>query len=318
MKMVSQSSSDELSLLSNSYKALYTLRLARIGFVSLIVYDVALCFPTELHYIWRTRWSSGKLLYISCRYSTLLYLVAFTIDYQFMVDCPLGVTKAFNNIEYWMSILINVPFQALVAVRTYALFDRSRLIKWIIIILFTVHFLVVISMGVPYSKDITSNTGYAMLPFSNTPCSFEFQKDPIDLIVTVYAVHAVYDTVLWGMLVFKVYQAFTTGRTRLIGVIFRLGLLYFALVTSLYIVCTVLYVKIPQTNVAIPTIVSHLVQVMQSVLSARFLLQLHTYLNDLSIQSISISPEHVLRIEEEMKFARVSAMDESSETLEAP
>jgi len=73
-------------------------------------------------------------------------------------------TKAFNNIEYWMSILINVPFQALVAVRTYALFDRSRLIKWIIIILFTVHFLVVISMGVPYSKDITSNTGYAMLP----------------------------------------------------------------------------------------------------------------------------------------------------------
>jgi len=219
-----------------------------------------------------------------------------------------GVTKAFINLEYWVSMTITIPFQALIGIRTYALFHGSRFVKWIIAILFTVQLLAAIAMGVVYVKKST----FAMLPFSNVPCSFEFIHYPIAPVVTMYAVNGAYDAVLCGMLVFKAYQAFTAGKPRLIGVIFRLGMLYFTLIASLYILCVILYITTPQASVSIPTIASHLLQVMQSVLSARFILKLHSYLSDLTIQSMTVSPEQVLRMEDGMEFGGDSTIDDET------
>ncbi len=63
-----------------------------------------------------------------------------------------------------------------------------------------------------------------------------------------------------------------------------------------------------------PAVVTVLLQVMQSVLSARFILELRTFVEDLSIQSMSVTPERVLEVEDEMRFgSRMTSGDEAFE-----
>ncbi len=55
---------------------------------------------------------------------------------------------------------------------------------------------------------------------------------------------------------------------------------------------------------------------MGSVLSARFILHLRSFLNDLTIQSMSVSPERVMRAEDELRFGgmTLTAPDEESDS----
>ncbi len=68
------------------------------------------------------------------------------------------------------------------------------------------------------------------------------------------------------------------------------------------VVCAILYMTFPQSKLLTSSGVAHFVQAMGSVLSARFILQLRTYVGDSTMQSISVPPEQVMRIEDEMKF----------------
>ncbi|KLO09907.1 hypothetical protein SCHPADRAFT_542911 [Schizopora paradoxa] len=79
---------DELALLRETYKWTNLLDLARMGYVSLMVYDIILCLPTEIEVIWKARWTFGKALYLFCRYSSLVYIIICT-SFQFLTDCRL-------------------------------------------------------------------------------------------------------------------------------------------------------------------------------------------------------------------------------------
>ncbi len=72
------------------------------------------------------------------------------------------------------------------------------------------------------------------------------------------------------------------------------------------IVCAVLYMTLPQSKLLIVAAVSHSMQAGGSILSTRFILRLRTYVGDLSIQSISVPPEQMMRVEEEMRFRRTT------------
>ncbi|KLO09916.1 hypothetical protein SCHPADRAFT_907350 [Schizopora paradoxa] len=300
-----------IKLLRQTYHSMFFLNLARMGFLVLSLYDVILCFPDELESIWKARWSTGKVLYICCRYTSIFYLI-FCVVFQFLVDCPLEVSRIFSKLEFCCAIFVYVPFQVLVGIRTYALYNRTRMIKWSIIILFTIYILIAIGMGILFSEKGT----YAKLPLQGASCVLELQKYPTASVITLFIAGTTYDLVLWIILVVRVYQAYDQGQTRLMGVIFRLGLLYFTFVTAMYIVCAVLFIKLPSTELLISTAIAHLLQTTASVLSARFILHLRTYLNDLSIQSISVSPERIMRVEDERKFGYQTSTDDSLYSFE--
>ncbi|KLO09257.1 hypothetical protein SCHPADRAFT_573692 [Schizopora paradoxa] len=89
--MDSETAGDPLKPLREAFEWTYFLDRARTGYVCLIVYDIILCFPRELESIWKSRWSSGKLLYLSCRYVALLYLVFVCMIFQNLTDCSAKV-----------------------------------------------------------------------------------------------------------------------------------------------------------------------------------------------------------------------------------
>jgi len=265
----------------------------------------------KLETIWRARWSSGKILYLFCRYSVIFYLGGICFVYQFLLDCSLETAKALSNLQFWGAIVVYVPFQILVGVRTYALYNQSKYIKWAIMGLFAVYLLVVIAVGVLFTEEGV----YGQIPLRGVYCSLRLQKFSRASVITIVLAGAVYDLILWIMLVVRVYRAFIEGQKRLIGVIFRLGLLYFTFVTIMYIVCAVLFFTVSQTDLPIPIAVSHCLQAMGSVLSARFILHLRSYLTDMSIQSMSVSPERIMRVENEIKFGASGSSGSSGMTI---
>jgi len=272
-----------------------------VGYVCVMVYDIALCFPSELEYVWRTRWSVGKLLYILCRYCALFYL-AVLLAYQFLVDCSLEVSKVLGNLECWGAIVAYAVFQVLVGVRTCALYHDSRFIKRTMIVLFLVYLLVAISMGLFFSKG----SAYADPTLRGTPCTLQLQAYPLASFIALFFSSAAYDIVSWVILVTRVYQAYVQEQCRLIGIIFKLGLMYFTFVTIMNVVCAVLFMTLPQSKLLIVAAVAHSMQAVGSILSARFILRLRTYVDDLSIQSISMPPEQMMRVEDEMRFRRTT------------
>jgi len=199
---------------------------------------------------------------------------------------------------FWGGVFINAVVQILVGIRTFALYHGSRIIKWTIIVLFIVNSLVSICMGVLFSNSGT----YVDALLRGTPCALQVQELPTVSLVAALLACAAYDAVLWAILLVKLYQAYVEGQRRLIGVIFKLGLLYFTFVSVMNVVCAILYMTAPQSKLLTSSGVAHFVQAMGSVLSARFILQLRTYVGDSTMQSISVPPEQVMRIEDEMKF----------------
>ena len=179
----------------------------------------------------------------------------------------------------------------------------------------------------------------------------ELQRYPTASVITLFIAGTTYDVVLWIVLVIRVYQACecilqelssssltidkyrwqransVNGRhipTRLIILYLRnsvsevrsytVSLIWFP--CRMYIVCAVLFIKLPSTKLLISTAISHLLQTMASVLSARFILHLRSYLNDLSIQSISVSPERIMRVEDERKLGFQTYTDDSLDSIE--
>ncbi|KLO09906.1 hypothetical protein SCHPADRAFT_542950 [Schizopora paradoxa] len=84
----------------------------------------------------------------------------------------------------------------------------------------------------------------------------------------------------------------------------------------MYIICAVLFSTLKSSKTIIAVATAHALQAVGSVLSARFILQLRSYLTDLTMQSMSVPPEHIMRVEKEINSGgRKSSGDISGGTV---
>ncbi|KLO09256.1 hypothetical protein SCHPADRAFT_573693 [Schizopora paradoxa] len=79
----------------------------------------------------------------------------------------------------------------------------------------------------------------------------------------------------------------------------------------MYIVCAVMFIVWTSSKVLIATATCHSLQAIGSCLSCRFMLELRSYVDDFTVHTMSVSPEHVLRQEAELRFG---GMDRTSRT----
>ncbi|KAF8315905.1 hypothetical protein DL93DRAFT_2166496 [Clavulina sp. PMI_390] len=84
---------------------------------AIFVYDYALTFSDEMHYVWGSRRSTVMFLFLLNRYGTPLLLVLFTI----------GVSGFVRT---------GIEWNGLIAIRVHALYERRRMIGWFLAALF--------------------------------------------------------------------------------------------------------------------------------------------------------------------------------------
>ncbi|KZT57328.1 hypothetical protein CALCODRAFT_286644 [Calocera cornea HHB12733] len=102
--------------------------------ITWVTYDYILMFPKEQRYIWPAKWTPGKVLYIAVRYLPFLGLPIWPFDEAFMgpntsIDCFMA--QILQSIDIFAAALLG---DIVYALRTWALWDRSRFVGILIIV----------------------------------------------------------------------------------------------------------------------------------------------------------------------------------------
>ncbi|TDL19816.1 hypothetical protein BD410DRAFT_397963 [Rickenella mellea] len=67
--------SDRIKELITVAGDLRTSRVISLSSTVVLAYDIILTFPEEVDYVWSAQWSTGKFLYLSCRYPVVLLFI---------------------------------------------------------------------------------------------------------------------------------------------------------------------------------------------------------------------------------------------------
>ncbi|KLO07346.1 hypothetical protein SCHPADRAFT_909573 [Schizopora paradoxa] len=91
----------------------------------ILTYDTILTFPSEVRFIWRSKWSIGKVLYFLTRYLAFIDTV-FALYYWFRrTATDETICRHLFRGDAWLFIIGTYTAEAILSLRTYALWDRS-------------------------------------------------------------------------------------------------------------------------------------------------------------------------------------------------
>ncbi|KAJ7264531.1 hypothetical protein B0H12DRAFT_1102148 [Mycena haematopus] len=156
----------------------------------LLVYEWITSLDDEVARVWSLSWRLPKILFMLNRYVIRAILVCLWI----LADYP-GTTPEFCRIySYWQMIPLRLAIltaQALVVMRVWAIYNNSRLMFWVLAIIYTLEFaavtvcIVVATMDTqgaaqppPLSCALDSRSGYLLKRYASAtwiaPVCFEF------------------------------------------------------------------------------------------------------------------------------------------------
>ncbi|KAH7907865.1 hypothetical protein BJ138DRAFT_1103951 [Hygrophoropsis aurantiaca] len=91
-----------------------------------------LTIPTQVDYIWNRQWSFTTALYLISRYSGSLYMIVSAAGCIYLNWTYSGVLRNINSYlnmmmaDTWLQNIFVVTMQAILVIRVYALFNRSK------------------------------------------------------------------------------------------------------------------------------------------------------------------------------------------------
>jgi len=138
-----------------------------VASVSLMTYDYLMMLPDEVRYIWSARWTSswGIILYFLTRY---LAFVDASIITAFLFDSriPVHSCATIYRVAAWFELVGITVAEAVLLMRTYAIWGQSRKILYVVLLLSTV----VIPCAVVMEIDLSTLEFYPSPSPTIAPC----------------------------------------------------------------------------------------------------------------------------------------------------
>ncbi|EJD50442.1 hypothetical protein AURDEDRAFT_182384, partial [Auricularia subglabra TFB-10046 SS5] len=119
--------------------------------IAAFAYDWALTFGDEVDFVWRLKWRGSKALFMLLRYVTLLQMALTAVDF---VDLSHSVPRLFTYISTALEAVIICIVQALLQLRIYIVYNRSRKVLISNVALFIVEATVSAFLFVKTSSEI--------------------------------------------------------------------------------------------------------------------------------------------------------------------
>ncbi|KAG1733378.1 uncharacterized protein EDB91DRAFT_1348835 [Suillus paluster] len=135
-----------------------------------VMYDYVLGVGEEFELIWGKRWSFMTFLYALVRYTGILYAVANILFNTPTIYMPDSVCAVMELIMYWSSMVVNAALGAIVIVRIYAMYQRSRVVLTGLIIIFIPFTLSEAIMGGLGAKPIRLSISEEFVLFGTYEC----------------------------------------------------------------------------------------------------------------------------------------------------
>ncbi|KZT52316.1 hypothetical protein CALCODRAFT_92785 [Calocera cornea HHB12733] len=214
-----------------------------VGAVALL-YDIVITFPDEVRLIWPAPRSITKYLYFVNRYTVAIAMI---YDAWVMSGFASPMTdqvcwRYYFAIEMWDCLEGMGIIGALVLFRVYALYKTTKYITALLILLWAI-----------YLFPATSITIWGFVTFYNQPGTLTYTPylDTCALSGRPNDVYALwipmlfFETVVFGMVMYKVYQHTRMIQTPIMSVLFRDGLLYYGVMLTGEAVNLVAFVVFP-------------------------------------------------------------------------
>jgi len=227
------------------------------------VYDYFETIGKEIRYVWKREWSFGKALFLAIRYlpfidlSFYVYLELTTV--QSGLSCSLAL--------YWFIPSIFLAFllaDAVVALRTWAIWERNKVLCVVLIVAWIV---VLVVTSIDQAQGFTSNT-YAP-PFPGIAGCVWISTYPQEL-QRSYITYAGYQTLVFIATIVRGIDHWRASPAKLLTILYKDAFLASFFLFSLAIVNIVLL----QTSPILSYGLSAVYRAMSAILPARIILNL--------------------------------------------
>ncbi|KIM75570.1 hypothetical protein PILCRDRAFT_827122 [Piloderma croceum F 1598] len=172
-----------------------------VAFVVVLLYDHALTLGEEVEYIWKQKMNIGKLLFFLNRYIPMidqLILVNANVNTEIQDN---KVCLALFQVNNWMSIFSTIVIDVMMLLRTWALWERSR-----VVLIFLSVLLVVCILASSGSLLYFSLTVFAIPNISTiSPCDVAFPRP--DFLYIIWVSLSVFDSAIMIMTLIKILPA---------------------------------------------------------------------------------------------------------------
>ncbi|KAF8442258.1 hypothetical protein L210DRAFT_3202434 [Boletus edulis BED1] len=109
---------------------------ATLAVLTAVGYDYVLTFPDEVRYIWSKPWTWVSTLFIFVRYLGLLNLITCSLLGSSFLPGPTKVCEIVYTIDMWTYNIFLGAADLVMMLRVWAMYNRSRLILAVLLILF--------------------------------------------------------------------------------------------------------------------------------------------------------------------------------------
>jgi hypothetical protein len=263
---------------SSAYR-LQTVNYVNIISITILVYDTSLALSSEIEFIWKSKWSIVKLLYLFSRYPTFA-------DVSLSVYGVLGSVRVedcwtINAAATWMVTIGIAVAEAILVFRTTALWGNSKKILWGLSSL----------LAVRTTLDIHSDSSFSVIqqaivvmcmvfayiylhsstaippPFPSVSACNVGGGNPIIIFNFIFLI--IFEIVVLSLTTFRWFKQFKGSNNPLIATLYRDGILFFVCL-ALISLANVLVLSLGP--VEYQGLITPLQRVMHSVLSCRILL----------------------------------------------
>jgi len=239
-----------------------------VACLALLVYDYLITFTQEVAYIWGKRWTPGKVLFCMVRY--LGFVDIPMLLYAMLTNAASETGHcAFPWLWYtWSAGLGFLTADTVIALRTWAVWRRSRACGAVLGAAFLLTLIVTVYFKVVFSRTIAGGSQALAFP----SCRF---MEPIvgsHDIVAVYIIFAIYEGLIFGATALQGFVYIRRTRTTLTTVLFRDAFLASACLLVCAITSAVL-VSVDGVDEAF-LLFSNMHRVFSSILPARIILNI--------------------------------------------
>ncbi|KAF8878308.1 hypothetical protein BD779DRAFT_1214954 [Infundibulicybe gibba] len=182
-----------------------------------LAWDLVMSFGDEYEYMWKRNWTPVKCIYLFCRYfSLVVQIVNHVVTQGPMSKVPVARTFCRTWFAFQGACTISLVFSinALLMLRVYALYDRSRRVATFLVIIF---FADVISVSIQSYLCVKASVFDQACLMTDTPPT----------VVSCCIEMLVMQGTLWGMTWWKRNRNESWTRTPLVSLVVRDGAFIF-------------------------------------------------------------------------------------------
>ncbi|KAF8055184.1 hypothetical protein FPV67DRAFT_870202 [Lyophyllum atratum] len=280
----------DIPSLAASASLLQTVKYVNVASFALLLYDYFQTLPLEVEFIWKAKWGMGKVLFFFARYPTFID-VPIMLYYALMPNIPHAMCTHLYSAASWLTAFGIGMAEAILILRTYALWGNNRNILIFLLCLYTAIYIPVVVILVFFLRSLR----YGEPPLPTVMGCYPTEGSII--LFADFALLMVNETIVMILTIWIGVKRFRHSRNPLVVTLYRDGVFYFIYLFFISAGNIVVLVAGPPEYV---DLLNTFQRVMHSVLSTRILLHVRAtarsgYVRDMTLlSSIQFEPKDTI------------------------